>query len=48
MAGYSIKDTTREERQKIDRKLFERIEGKKTCLENRFLRWQLTVHGKLR
>ena len=29
MAGYLIKDTTREERQKIDRKSFERIEGKK-------------------
>lgn len=29
MAGSSIKDTTREERQEIDRKSFERIEGKK-------------------
>ena len=29
MAGYSIKDTTREERQEIDKKSSERIEGKK-------------------
>ena len=29
MAGYSIKDTTREERPEIDRKSFKRIEGKK-------------------
>ena len=48
MAGSLIKDTTREERQKIDKKSSERIEGEKTCLENRFFRWQLTVHGKLR
>ena len=29
MAGSSIKDTTREERQKIDKKSFKRIEEKK-------------------